>query len=137
MVSMISMANKISNQFPEDLQEYFKCIEKNTIPYCSLRHSDEGRVLCVNSDRATAEAVSWKNSSLHGIRNDCIFNIEVAQFRTSDGVAVIRATVKPKEIFAINDDLRQRGGIFAACRSPLIPVYDTEASRLDYRCAKK
>ena len=139
ILTFLSVFNNASlaNQVSEDLQAYFKCLEKNINSYCGLRHSDEGRVWCVNTDKATAIAVHDKNNGLLGKRNDCIFDIEIAQFTIPDGVAVIRANVKPNEIFSINFALTRKGGIFAACRSPLMPVYDTEASRLDYRCVKK
>ena len=96
----------------------------------------EKDVQCVVINRTTAEAVNWKNPDLDGRRNDCGYDIEIAQFSRSDGVAVIRASVKPDEIFAIKSYRALRNGKFAACFSPLVPILDLEA-RLEFRCVKK
>ena len=133
--SQTSLANQFPEDlFPEDLKAELKCIEENTSEYCALRHSNDGRVICINSDRATAEAVNWKNSKLHGLRNDCKFKVEVAQFGRSDGAVILRVSAESGEVFAVN--FRPNGIGFKACRSPLQPVYDSDAI-LDYRCVKK
>ena len=133
----IRTKEEILAEIPKDTITYFKCLEKKGPLYCDVRHSHSGGIVgCVVSNRVTAEAVDWKRNGLTGRRNTCVFDIEFTQFRLSDGVLVKKLTVKPNEIFGIDFTAFSDGAISAACRSPLIPVYDLEAP-LKFRCVKK
>ena len=117
MFSHVSLADKALDGVPEDTKAMLKCFKKNTREYCFVRHTHDGHAGCIASDRATAEAIDWKNNKLHGLRNDCKFKVEVAQFERSDGTVLIRVSAEPGETFAIN--FRSNGMFYRACRSPL------------------
>lgn len=123
-------------QIPEDTLAFGKCIEKNPRDYCDVRHSFNGRAGCYARNREIADAVDNKNSKLIGYRNDCVFVIEVAQLRHSDGSVAVRLTVQPGEIFAVSRRVRRDGSILVVCRSPLQPVYDPKDNQRS-RCVKK